>query len=204
MLGAGSRLRWVIVVGLLLLLFLCGMLLVFFVVSHTVAFVLGGPDRVRDLWEPPTDRADWILFAISMFVGVVGGAIIACLALLLLLVKTRLLRDDDMRYLETTARKDVSTTLPPVGLGFTANVVWIVIVSLLAGGFALVGYHLANFPYEGWEGMQRYLRFPAILVPRYPFRVIPLLTMTIFGGFGAWLAEKLFNKLFPQKRGEGH
>ena len=85
-------------------------------------------------------------------------------------------------------------------LGFTANAVWIALLVALAGGFSLIGYHLANGPYEGWEAMQHHLRFPTIIAPNYPFRVVPLVALIVFGGFGAWLAETIFNRLFLRKK----
>jgi len=80
------------------------------------------------------------------------------------------------------------------------RVVWILLSFVLAVGSGLVGYHLSNIPYEGWEGMQHQLRFPEILFPKYPFRVLPLVATLLFGMRGADLAEKLFTKWFLQQR----
>ena len=200
MLGAGSRLRFVISVVLLFMFLFVGWMLVFLFLMNTMFFLIGGGDLVRQVWE---GNKDWkYVDYIALLVAIPFGMALGFWLWYLLMSKTRFIDHPQLNYLLGADRQSSPETVPPVGLGFTANVVWIVLVVVLAGVFSLAGYHLANIPYEGWEGMQRYLRFPVILVPRYPFRVSPLLTMAIFGGFGAWLAEKIFRKIFPRENGK--
>lgn len=194
-----SRLRFVMAIGLFLLVLLLGLLIVFVIVSHIGSFVLGGPDRVRDMWRGERHETDSILFYVSMCAAVVGGSILALWGWCQFLVRTRWLRDVDAGNAPQNDPKDVPMKPIVHGSGFQVMVIWPLLVVILAGGFALIGYHLANFPYEGWEGMRRHLQFPAILVPKYPFRVLPLLALILVGAVGAWLAEKIFNKLFAQK-----
>jgi len=196
-----KQVRFVVAFILLVVLLAFGGASGFAIVASIGGFAVGGIAQVLEMWRSQRLGSDWPLFYFSLFVGFPCGVGLTLQVWKRLVVKCQLLSDDELR-LQVKPKSALPKDVTPVGVKET--VVWILLISVLGGGLSFVGYHLANFPYEGWEGMQRHLSFSEILFPKYPFRVLPIVGMALFGAYGATLAEKIFTNWFRQKKHDRH